>query len=165
MTRFALEDSKESQIFRNHGLKMFGFHTWYEQHLVSKAAQEASQLIDVAPSQVAHSGDATRLPCEDIQEPTLEDPFGDKPFNQREVSTTCDTHLNNQMLENWQGGEQYTGDVFPTHLSEVELGYLQATYRTIPEEFYRKTKLPVVTPDNLYAFLQAHRSLDITWVF
>ena len=65
MILFALEDSKESMIFRSHGLKMFVFHTWHKQHLASKAAHEASQLLDLVSSQVARSVDTARLPCED----------------------------------------------------------------------------------------------------
>ena len=68
-----------------------------------------------------------------------------------------------QMLKFWHGGKPYTGDVFPKHFSPDDQKVLRARYHDIPEEFYKKTKLPVVTPENHAAFMQAHQSLAITW--
>ena len=67
------------------------------------------------------------------------------------------------MLKNWHGGKPYTGYVFPTHFSSSEQKLLRQRYQEIPEEFYRTTRLPVVTPENHAAFVEGHKLLKISW--
>ena len=38
-------------------------------------------------------------------------------------------------------------------------------YKYMPEEFYTRTKLPVVRPSNVEDFIKAHKSLKIRWQF
>eukprot|EP00435_Cladocopium_sp_Y103_P012535 s172_g3.t1 len=48
----------------------------------------------------------------------------------------------------------YEGDIFPGHLSDVKLRYLQKMYKAVPEEFYEKTKKAPVTPRNARSWLR-----------
>ena len=43
---------------------------------------------------------------------------------------------------------QFTHDMFPEHLGKQTCGALRQYYRAMPEEFYKHTQLPVVTPTN-----------------
>ena len=68
------------------------------------------------------------------------------------------------MLKDWCH-DYYKGDVFPKHLSDEQVKYFKNKYKNIPEQFYTRTRLPVVRPDNVRAFLNVHRKLGIQWQF
>ena len=55
----------------------------------------------------------------------------------------------NYMQEYMDTEQEYQGDVFPGHLPEGKLRYLQKMYKAVPEEFYTKTKRQPVTPRNV----------------
>ena len=67
------------------------------------------------------------------------------------------------MVTGW-GSKKYSGDLFPSYLPEDQVIQLRKRYRHIPEEFYTRTGLDVVTPDNVEAFLEKHKSLGIRWI-
>ena len=53
----------------------------------------------------------------------------------------------------------YRMDVFPSHWSPETKAYFKDKYRYIPEKFYSRTRLPVVTPDNVEKFISTHASI------
>ena len=53
---------------------------------------------------------------------------------------------------------QYQGDVFPGHLPDGKLRYLQKMYRAIPEEYYSKTKKQPVTPRNARSWMKKQKT-------
>ena len=55
----------------------------------------------------------------------------------------------NYMQEYMDVDQEYQGDVFPGHLPDGKLRYLQKMYKAVPEEFYTKTKRTPVTPRNV----------------
>ena len=55
----------------------------------------------------------------------------------------------NYMQEYMDTEQEYQGDVFPGHLPEGKLRYLQKMYKAVPEEFYTKTKRQPATPRNV----------------
>ena len=64
--------------------------------------------------------------------------------------------LQNGMLKDW-GGKKYTGDILPfDSMDEDMIKYLAKKYKHMPEEFYTKTDLQVVTPWNIDSFLEVH---------
>ena len=62
----------------------------------------------------------------------------------------------NGMMPRW-GGSKYTKDAFPSNLTDEQLGLLKKKYACVPEEFYSKSGLEVVTPENFEKFLECHR--------
>ena len=48
-----------------------------------------------------------------------------------------------------ESSQDYVGDIFPGHLEDGKLRYLQKMYKAIPEEYYTKTKKAPVTPSPL----------------
>ena len=61
--------------------------------------------------------------------------------------------------EEYQEGEtEYGGDVFPGHLPEHRLRYLQKMYRAVPEEFYTKSKRTPVTPRNARSWMRKRKT-------
>lgn len=55
---------------------------------------------------------------------------------------------NDYNLEHDEMEHTYEGDVFPGHLPEGMLKYLQKMYKAVPEEFYSKSNKAPVTPRN-----------------
>ena len=51
----------------------------------------------------------------------------------------------NQMKIDW-GGKPYTQDEYPSNLTDDELRVVRQRYKHLPERFYTKTGLQVVTP-------------------
>ena len=60
-----------------------------------------------------------------------------------------------QFLSKWAelSGHQYKHDVWPEHFSRQQCVYYDNYYKAMPEEFYTKTQLPVMTPFNVSQFL------------
>ena len=56
-----------------------------------------------------------------------------------------------------ESSTEYAGDIFPGHLEDGKLRYLQKMYRAIPEEFYTKTKKVPVTPYNARSWARKHK--------
>ena len=60
------------------------------------------------------------------------------------------------MLSDW-GGTRYQGDTLPATMDKREQKYFGKRYKHLPEEFYKRTGLQVVTPSNFKLFMQTHR--------
>ena len=56
-----------------------------------------------------------------------------------------------------EGVYEYGGDVFPGHLPEGKLRYLQKMYKAVPEEFYTKTRKTPVTPRNARSWMKKRK--------
>ena len=56
-----------------------------------------------------------------------------------------------------EGVYDYGGDVFPGHLPEGKLRYLQKMYKAVPEEFYTKTRKTPVTPRNARSWMKKRK--------
>lgn len=56
-----------------------------------------------------------------------------------------------------ESSTEYAGDIFPGHLEDGKLRYLQKMYKAIPEEFYSKTKKVPVTPCNARSWARKHK--------
>ena len=73
--------------------------------------------------------------------------------NQRQVAddeTPIQVMMNDSYMQEYMDVDQeYQGDVFPGHLPDGKLRYLQKMYKAVPEEFYTKTKRRPVTPRNV----------------
>ncbi len=73
--------------------------------------------------------------------------------NQRQVAddeTPIQVMMNDSYMQEYMDVDQeYQGDVFPGHLPDGKLRYLQKMYKAVPEEFYTKTKRQPVTPRNV----------------
>ena len=52
----------------------------------------------------------------------------------------------------------YAGDVFPGHLADGKLRYLQKMYKAVPEEYYTKTKKTPVTPRNARSWMKKQKT-------
>ena len=52
---------------------------------------------------------------------------------------------------------EYAGDIFPGHLEDGKLRYLQKMYKAIPEEYYTKTKKVPVAPNNARSWAKKNR--------
>lgn len=68
-----------------------------------------------------------------------------------------------QLHNDWNGAP-YKGDQLPTHHTESQKLESAKRYKNIPEEFYTKSKLKVVTPENYQSWFAAHKDLKITWI-
>eukprot|EP00435_Cladocopium_sp_Y103_P007263 s3374_g2.t1 len=67
--------------------------------------------------------------------------------------------LGNNFNEDYDESKRdYTGDVFPGHLPEPKLRYLQKMYRGVPEEFYSKTRQCPVTPHNARSWMRKNKN-------
>ena len=66
------------------------------------------------------------------------------------------------MLSGWGSGK-YSGDTFPHDMSDEQVSQLKKRYRHVREEFYTKTGMDVVTPDNVEDFVNRHKTLGIRW--
>ena len=58
---------------------------------------------------------------------------------------------NTQHIEKWKtiSGQTYTQDRFPKTFSEDDIRLHTGHYADVPEGFFTRTKLPVVTPENV----------------
>ena len=56
-----------------------------------------------------------------------------------------------------EGKCDYPGDIFPGHLPEGKLRYLQKMYKGVPEEFYTKTRQTPVTPKNARSWMKKRK--------
>ena len=72
-----------------------------------------------------------------------------------------------QMLPNWSDSPLWVcnGNIWPDHWSSQQKATAETRSKALPEEFYTATKLPIVTPGNVIAFLKAHKRLGIAWQF
>eukprot|EP00959_Pyramimonas_sp_CCMP1952_P228048 4768719-Pyramimonas_sp.AAC.1 len=61
-------------------------------------------------------------------------------------------------------GAQYTGDKFADGLDDTQLERFRRNYQGVPEKFYSRTKLPVITPKNALQFLKHLKDNGITSV-
>ena len=53
-----------------------------------------------------------------------------------------------KMLSKFPGSFLYKEDVFPIHFTKEQCNEARKRYKALPEEFYTKSRLPVVTPEN-----------------
>ena len=51
--------------------------------------------------------------------------------------------------------------MLPTHLTDDERKVAMEEMRALPEQFYTRTQLPVITPSNVKAFLQLCEYLQV----
>jgi len=56
-----------------------------------------------------------------------------------------------------ESSQDYVGDIFPGHLEDGKLRYLQKMYKAIPEEYYTKTKKAPVTPSNARSWAKKNK--------
>ena len=76
--------------------------------------------------------------------------------------------LRNGMLQQW-GGQTYNNDVLPDHIPLQQRTDPSRRYTHIPEEFYSKTFMEVVTPCNFDQFIYVHKAwsefhgIDLVW--
>jgi hypothetical protein len=64
---------------------------------------------------------------------------------------------NDYNLEYDETEHSYEGDIFPGHLHDGKLRYLQMMYKAVPEEFYSKSKKTPVTPRNARSWMRKRR--------
>ena len=64
--------------------------------------------------------------------------------------------LGNNYMEYDETEHAYEGDIFPGHLPEGKLRYLQKM-QAVPEEFYSKAKKSPVTPKNARSWMRKRR--------
>ena len=64
---------------------------------------------------------------------------------------------NGYNLEYDETEHSYEGDIFPGHLPDGKLRYLQKMYKAVPEEFYSKSKKTPVTPRNARSWMRKRR--------
>ena len=67
------------------------------------------------------------------------------------------------MVKSW-GGKPYEQDTFPAYFSEEGVRKLQARCRGLPEEFYSKSSIEVVTPDSLETWFAVHKDIPRRWI-
>ena len=63
----------------------------------------------------------------------------------------------NYNLDYDESSQDYTGDVFPGHLEDGKLRYLQKMHKAIPEEYYTKTRKTPVTPNNARSWAKKNK--------
>ena len=89
------------------------------------------------------------------------DQISEKSHTSRIISIPVRQHRSG-MLIHW-GGKPYNTDVWPNHFDAERITQLKSHYSHVPEEFYTKTGLEVVTPELCKLFLIRHRDLPIDW--
>ena len=66
------------------------------------------------------------------------------------AATTCSTILSFYRAWSKLPGQRWTGEeLLPPHLSKDKASQLHRDYKAMPEEFYTRTELPVITPENI----------------
>mgnify|MGYP001305146696 CR=1 FL=1 len=74
------------------------------------------------------------------------------------------TNADRGMKQSW-GGQVYSEDCFPDYHEKEHKDWLKQRYKAIPEEFYTRSGLEVVTPDNFEEWLTQHKDLQAAWAF
>ena len=67
------------------------------------------------------------------------------------------------MIPDWSEDFFDGSERFPDQWDSKKTQAMAVKYESMPEEFYTKSGLPIVTPQNFDKFMLAHAASDITW--